>query len=72
METIKINTTIEADGHLKIDIPTSMKKGEVEVILVIENKQKQSVKYDFSDISGKLKWDGNSVETQRALRDEWQ
>jgi len=71
METIKINTTIEADGHLKIDIPTPLDGGEVEVILIIENKQKQSGKYDFSDISGKLKWNGNSIETQRALRNEW-
>ncbi len=72
METIKISTTIKSDGHLKIDVPTSLDKGEVEVILIIENKRKQLNKYYFSDLAGKLQWNGNPVETQRALRNEWQ
>ena len=27
--------------------------------------------YDFSDLAGKLKWQGDAVEMQRSLRDEW-
>ncbi|MEM8717808.1 MAG: hypothetical protein AAGE84_00675 [Cyanobacteria bacterium P01_G01_bin.39] len=27
--------------------------------------------YDFSDLAGKLSWQGDAVETQRKLRDEW-
>jgi hypothetical protein len=27
--------------------------------------------YDFSDLAGKLQWEGNAVEEQRHLRDEW-
>jgi hypothetical protein len=27
--------------------------------------------YDFSDLAGKLQWEGNAVEEQRLLRDEW-
>ncbi len=71
MDTIRINTKINADGHLKIDIPTLMIEGDVEVILIIESKKKMTHKYTFSDISGKLKWNGNPMDTQRLLRDEW-
>jgi hypothetical protein len=28
-------------------------------------------KYRFSDLAGKLKWKGNAVAQQRAIRDEW-
>lgn len=28
-------------------------------------------KYQFSDLAGKLEWDGDAVAQQRALRDEW-
>ena len=27
--------------------------------------------YDFSDLAGRLKWKGDAVAAQRALRDEW-
>lgn len=28
-------------------------------------------RYDFSDLSGKLEWQGDALEEQRRLRDEW-
>lgn len=28
-------------------------------------------KYDFSDLVGRLNWQGDAVSAQRALRDEW-
>jgi hypothetical protein len=28
--------------------------------------------YDFTDMTGKLKWRGNAVLEQRRLRDEWE
>ncbi len=31
----------------------------------------QTVKYDFSDIAGKLTWRGDAVAVQREMRDEW-
>ena len=37
------------------------------VIPVDENRQK----YDFSDLVGKLHWNGDAVKEQRRLRDEW-
>lgn len=27
--------------------------------------------YDFSDLAGRLQWQGDAVEAQRSLRDEW-
>ncbi len=71
METLKISTTIKADGHLQIDVPTRLHEGEVDVILIIENRHKTSLQYDFSDLAGKLKWNGNALETQTAMRNEW-
>jgi hypothetical protein len=71
METIRIDTVIKDDGYLKIDIPTPLKEGEVEVILVIQKKEPHVSEYDFSDIAGKLQWNGNAEEMQRALRNEW-
>jgi hypothetical protein len=71
METIKISTTIQSDGHLKLDIPTPLKEGDVEVILIIESRERRGRTYDFSDIAGKLKWNGDAVDEQRKLRNEW-
>jgi len=72
METIKISTTISPNGHLKLDIPTPLDEGEVDVILIIKSKSIRAKKYSFQDIAGKLKWNGNAIEEQRKLRDEWQ
>jgi hypothetical protein len=71
METIRTNTIIRADGHLSIDIPTTFEEGEVEVIIIIENKRPKP-KYNFSDLAGKLKWDGDALKSQKEIRDEWQ
>jgi len=39
METLRINTAIKPDRHLKIDITSQLKEGGVEVILIIESKK---------------------------------
>ena len=31
-----------------------------------------STRYDFSDLAGKLEWQGDAVRQQRLMRDEWQ
>ena len=33
--------------------------------------EKSKTSYDFSDLTGKLSWQGNALETQKTLRDEW-
>lgn len=72
METLRINTTIKSDGHLKIDVPTRLLEGDVEVILIIERKKQDEKKYNFSDLAGKLRWEGDALKTQEMLRNEWQ
>jgi hypothetical protein len=32
---------------------------------------KLAAKYDFSDLLGRLKWNGDAVAEQRSLRNEW-
>ena len=34
--------------------------------------KEQYKKYDFSDIFGKLQWEGDALAEQRKLRDEWE
>ena len=38
---------------------------------VVKQKPVSHPLYDFSDLAGKLEWQGDAVEEQRRLRDEW-
>ena len=42
----------------------------MKVILLVAEKQKKN-KYNFSDVAGKLEWQGDAVNEQRKIRDEW-
>ena len=60
---------------ITIELPEEYQNKKVEVIVlpleeasVVEEKPK---KYDFSDLVGKLEWEGDAVAEQRKLRDEW-
>ncbi len=37
----------------------------------VVKKEKPQNGYDFSDLIGKLQWQGDAVVVQRRLRDEW-
>jgi hypothetical protein len=73
MEVLKISATIDGEGHLLLDIPTHLPPGQVDLVLVVSSTTSPVTPppYDFSDIAGKLTWLGDSVATQRSLRDEW-
>jgi hypothetical protein len=74
MEVLKLTTEIDETGQLKIDLPTNLKAGKVDLVVVINpatEKNKEHPKYDFSDLGGKLSWQGDAVAKQRKLRDEW-
>ncbi|AKJ65538.1 hypothetical protein [Kiritimatiella glycovorans] len=66
-------TTIEADienGQVKSpEIQKLPSVAHVLITLLTPSGDKGS--YDFSSLSGRLKWSGNAVEEQRKLRDEW-
>lgn len=41
------------------------------IVLMTEKTTTKKQKYDFSDVAGKLKWQGDAVQEQRKIRDEW-
>lgn len=74
MKVLKLATIIDASGNLHLDIPTELSPGSVDVVIVlnpIAPDISQTKSYDFSDLAGRLSWQGDSVAMQRMLRDEW-
>ncbi len=61
--------------YLHIKMPEEFKGKKVEVLIfpvmdTLENQQEERI-YNFSDVAGKMNWQGNAVSEQRKLRDEW-
>ena len=74
MKPIKAHVRTDASGKAQIQLNTEYRNTELDLIIVIEDPQlnpNEKRKYDFSDLVGKLKWKGDALEMQRALRDEW-
>lgn len=71
MRTLKFKSHIGDDGHLRLDVPTNLPEGDVELVLVIESVSTQKSRYDFSDLAGQLRWAGDALAEQRTLRNEW-
>jgi hypothetical protein len=74
MEILKLTTKIDASGHLTLNLPTHLAAGLVDVIVVLNPVApgtEPQPKYDFSDLVGRLTWQGDALMMQRALRDEW-
>lgn len=74
MEVLKLTTAIDELGYLHLNIPRRLAAVEVNVVVVLnpvslDGKQKAS--YQFSDLAGRLTWQGDAVAIQRNLRDEW-
>jgi hypothetical protein len=83
MITISLKQKTKKNGHLVLDVPTSLKEKDVEILLVIQEqndtipetagKEKMKKgKYDFSNLYGKLEWKGDALAEQKKLRSEWQ
>lgn len=73
MEILKLTTKIDDAGQLKIDLPTNLEAGEVDLVVIVNPVSKEDKRQnipDFLDL-GKLNWQGDAVATQRKLRDEW-
>jgi hypothetical protein len=74
MEVIKLIAEIDNTGKLKIDLPTNLEAGEVDLVVIVNpllKKDKRQNIYDFSNLPGELSWRGDAVTIQRKLRDEW-
>ena len=83
MIKISLKQKTKKNGHLVLDVPTSLKEKDVEVLLVIQEKnivipaaadkeKKKKSKYDFSNLYGKLEWKGDALAEQKKIRSEWQ
>jgi len=68
---LRVQGRIDHDGHLRLDVPTQLRAGDVEVIVNIQPSNGTAAPIDFSDLVGRLKWRGDAVAEQRELRDEW-
>ncbi|MBD2433919.1 MULTISPECIES: hypothetical protein [Fischerella] len=74
MKVLKLAAVIDGSGNLHLDIPTELPAGTVDVVIVLNPSipdTPQIKPYDFSDLAGRLSWQGDNVVAQRMLRDEW-
>lgn len=74
MEVLKLTTKIDESGYLNLNIPTQLAAVEVNIVIVlnpVSSESKQQPSYDFSDLVGRLSWQGDAVAMQKNLRDEW-
>lgn len=81
MITINLKQKTKQNGHLVIDVPTMLIEKNVEVVLVIQEKEETAIKneetintkkkYDFSNLYGKLEWKGDALAEQKKIRSEW-
>ena len=65
------------DGRIQLpEEYRSLESTHLKAIILLPEKPGASEtaprKYDFRDLAGQLTWQGDAVEEQRKLRDEWQ
>ena len=70
MKTLQINTKTDADGHLRLDIPTTMPSANLSLLLVW-SREGEGPKSRIADLVGRLQWRGDAVAVQQQLRSEW-
>jgi len=72
MQVVKTKGEVGADGRLRLDVSVKLPAGAVELVLVVgSTPQSNGSKYNFDAVVGKLQWQGDALEEQRKLRDEW-
>ena len=72
MQVVKVKGEVGADGHLRLDVPVELPAGSVELIVVVSyTPQPNGSKYALAGVVGKLQWQGDALQEQRKLRDEW-
>lgn len=62
-----------SSSQLTIDIPDEYRNRKLEVIVlaVDDVSQEHAKMIDLSKYFGKMEWQGDALEEQRRLRDEW-
>lgn len=81
MLTLTLKKKTKNDGHLVLDVPTTLIDKNVEVVIKIQEQKdviskhgsgkKKGKKYDFSHLYGKLQWKGDALREQKKIRSEW-
>lgn len=70
MEQITFETNNKKSIKLLIAIAEEMGIRQVTSKTGVQDKRTKS-KYDFSDLYGKLKWNGDALAEQKKIRSEW-
>ncbi len=66
------NAEIHGSKLTWLDTPPQLLSHQRVVIALADSKPTASThRYDFSDLIGRLKWRGDAVAEQRAIRNEW-
>ncbi len=74
MEVVKLISEVDQAGYLHLNIPTQLAAGLVNIVVVVNPVVPEVTakpRYDFSDLVGRLTWQGDAVAMQRTIRDEW-
>jgi hypothetical protein len=73
METINLQTTIGADGHIRLDVPSALPPGPADVVVVIRSAEPAVQPLRWADYYGRGKeiWGAEDAqEYVNRLRDE--
>jgi hypothetical protein len=72
METLQLETTIGADGVLRIEAPTHLAPGPAQVVVVVSPVTEGTVDWSDAYGLGKEIWEGIDPQAYvNELRDEW-
>lgn len=81
MLTLTLKKKTKNNGHLVLDVPTTLIDKNVEVVITIQelkdvltitgSGKKKGKKYDFSHLYRKLEWKGDALREQKKIRSEW-
>ncbi|MCL6650518.1 MAG: hypothetical protein K6U89_19650 [Chloroflexi bacterium] len=73
MRTLTITATINDDGHLRLDVPTDLPPGPVEIVLAIDANAR-GARRDVRELRGLGReiWQRIDAQTYvNGIRDEW-
>ncbi len=71
MPPIMERTIRPEKNRISLDIPEEFGHYTYRIVMIPISENTPKPKYDFSDLVGKLEWQGDAVKEQRRLRDEW-
>jgi hypothetical protein len=71
MPAVRTITRPPLKDSVTVHIPEEYRSYSLEIIVVPVFNEAATRKYDFSDLVGRAKFDGDPVAYQRSVRDEW-